>query len=262
MLTVLIAANTHTQNRLGQVVANVQPELTPNLIFNVVCRAKMQACLREQLFDCLDALTVKRRLQLAEHDALGGHRVKAVALPLQAGRDLDQRGQHMLGTHSTADYLLAIHAVHEAHHRCVWPRDLANRLKRPLERAVLEADDEQIDIVRRLWRQDLRTIALPVDDDAVFFEAFGTAALGNERELNLLAARQPPYHVGANGPCSQYGDVRDLHSCSLCLLGFPNDDKARLCPIRRRAGSKWRVAPVAASQNPEASSPTCSYDRP
>ena len=78
--TVPVAAYTGPQNRLRQIVADVQSELTPHLFPNMFRDPEIDPRIREQLLHCLDTFTLIRCRQLTIDHAQCCIRVKMVTV--------------------------------------------------------------------------------------------------------------------------------------------------------------------------------------
>lgn len=95
MGTVAVAADACAEDRLRQIVADVQPELGPDLLADMLGHTEMNARVRKQRPHRLHPVTVKRCGQLPVDDADGRLRVKTHTVPGAVGGHLDERGQHM-----------------------------------------------------------------------------------------------------------------------------------------------------------------------
>ena len=111
-----VAAHTSPQNRLRQIIADVQPELAPHLFLNVLRNPEVDPGIREQFPHCLDTFTLKRCKSLAIDHTKCCIRVKMVTIRFLVRCNLNEGIQQMLCTYLCGDQLFAVHTVHQTHH--------------------------------------------------------------------------------------------------------------------------------------------------
>ena len=179
MGTVAVAADARAEDRLRQIVADVQPKLGPDLLADMLGHTEMNARVRKQRSHRLHSVTVKRCGQLPVDDADGRFRVKPHTVPRAVGGHLDKRGQHMSCADLCGDEILAVNAVHQAHDNGAFAHNGADAV----QRAVFQRDDQQIDAVGLLRGPDLRVIDLPVDRAAVLPQPLGAGTLRHDAKL-------------------------------------------------------------------------------
>ena len=202
MGTVAVAADARAEDRLRQIVADVQPELGPNLLADMLGHTEMNARVRKQRPHRLHPVTVKRCGQLPVDDADGRFRVKPHTVLGAAGGHLDERGQNMSCADLCGDELLAVNAVHQAHDNGVFAHNGADAVQCAVQCAVFQRDDQQIDAVGLLRGPDLRVIDLPVDRAAVLPQPLGAGTLRHDAKLQAVGSGlvgQAPQHIAADG---------------------------------------------------------------
>ena len=109
---VAVAAHTGSQNGLGQVVADVEPEFAPHLLPDVLGGAEMNARALKQGRDGLYPLTFKGCGQLAVNDAQCGVRVKAEAVRFLVGDHLDERVEQVIRSYLGRNIAAEVGADH------------------------------------------------------------------------------------------------------------------------------------------------------
>ena len=214
MGTVAVAADARAEDRLRQIVADVQPELGPDLLADMLGHTEMNARVRKQRPHRLHPVTVKRCGQLPVDDADGRLRVKTHTVLGAVGGHLDERGQHMSRADLCGDELLAVNAVHQAHDNGVFAHNGADAVQRAGQRAVFQRDDQQIDAVGLLRGPDLRVIDLPVDRAAVLPQPLGAGTLRHDAKLQGVGSGlvgQAPQHIAADGSGPQNSNRLNFH---------------------------------------------------
>ena len=167
MFAVTVTADARAQNGLRQIVADVQAELAPHFLADVLGNAQVDPGTGKQPLHRTNTRTVKRRVQLAIDNAKGGCGVKADTILGAAGGYLNQGGQQMFCAHPRPDDFLAVHAVHQAHHGSVLADNCLDRVQRAGKCAVFQRHNQQIHAVRLLRRPDRRMIDGIIDNTAL-----------------------------------------------------------------------------------------------
>ena len=116
MGTVAVAADARAEDRLRQIVADVQPELAPHLFPDMLRNPEVDPGIHEQFPHCLDTFTLKRCKSLAIDHAKCCIRVKMVTIRFLVRCNLNEGIQQMPCTHLCGDQLFAVHTVHQTHH--------------------------------------------------------------------------------------------------------------------------------------------------
>lgn len=97
----------------------------------------------------------------------------------------------MLPTHGRSNDVLTIHAVHQAHDGGAGTSDGFDAVQCAGQRAVFQADDEKVGVMRLLRRPDRRTVDFAVDGTAILLQALAPRAIGHHAKLNVPAGRKP-----------------------------------------------------------------------
>ena len=214
MGTVAVAADARAEDRLRQIVADVQPELGPDLLADMLGHTEMNARVRKQRPHRLHPVTVKRCGQLPVDDADGRLRVKTHTVLGAMGGHLDERGQHMSRADLCGDELLAVNAVHQAHDNGAFAHNGADAVQCAGQCTVFQRDDQQIDAVGLLRGPDLRVIDLPVDCAAVLLQPLGAGTLRHDAKLQAVGSGlvgQAPQHIAADGSGPQNSNRLNFH---------------------------------------------------
>ena len=212
--TVSVAADARAEDRLRQIVADVQPELGPDLLADMLGHMEMNARVRKQRPHRLHPVTVKRCGQLPVDDADGRFRVKPHTVPGAVGGHLDERGQYMSRADLCGDELLTVNAVHQAHDNGAFAHNGADAVQCAGQCAVFQRDDQQIDAVGLLRGPDLRVIDLPVDRAAVLLQPLGAGTLRHDAKLQAVGSGlvgQAPQHIAADGSGPQNSNRLNFH---------------------------------------------------
>ena len=214
MRAVLIAAHTDAQNGLGQVIADIQPELSPHLLPDMLLHSPVQPGSLEKRLHCLHPLTVIGSLRLAEEDAHRGVRRKADAAVLPLGGHLDEGIQDMRPVDSFCNDLLTVHAVHETHHDGIFSHDGRNVVQGAPQVSVLQRHDQKIRILRLLRRPDRRPVDFTVDAAAPGLQPGIPLPGGHHAERYAFLPGKPPDHIRAYRTRAEQRHLFDFHNLS------------------------------------------------
>ena len=221
MDAVTVAADTCTQNCLRQVVADIQPELAPDLLADMHCGLVVQPRAVKQIGHGLHAGAVKGRLWLAVNDPDRCVRVKKDALLGAVGCHFNKRGQYMSVANRCPDDLLTVKAVHQAHDGGIFAHNRADVIQRPAQGTVFQRNDEQVCAVGLRRVQDLRAVGLAVDRTPGAAQPVGACTLGHNADRHPRLVGQPPQQIGADSTGPQNRNRTNFHTYPLpCFYGL------------------------------------------